>query len=365
MRRILSCGAVAALLFLGGGEAGHAQARKPIILKPDAVYKHQHSKLRLPPVLGSLPRASGVEAEDDQLDVFFEYSSPGGGEVYTVYIFRNVAGSVPVWFDRARWMIENRTAVGNARWHPADQSFVPPGRTTASGLKAVYEVAGQGFRSTGVAIVPIDGWYVKLRASSETLSPAQLDSRMMAVLAALDWPDRMSPAPVAVPVEDCAVPLALTIEAEPAERGPASAASILSTAIHGAVESSDDRKKSERRAPEPSWCRDPARVESGGVYRADSSKEAYLVAISDAGRALLVGPSYGDIILREGAQDDSKPAFTVELILLSQRLASHRYDRLPPPSQAMTIAQGGRFASSTPTWGSQKGKITLSSDALK
>lgn len=353
--------AFAAMLLFSA--AVHAQGPRPIELSAKAAFKHRHSNVQLPPVLVGLPRAKAVEFEADQLDTMSEYATSDLGEAYSVYIYRNVAGDLSVWFDRAQKMVERRGDLGAATLHSAG-AFTPPGRISASGLIATYALTGKGYLSTGVALVPAGEWLVKLRASSETLSPAQLEARMKAALADIIWPRKMDPAPVATLVEPCTSVLALSGDAKPAEKDEDSLAESLMGALVGLAASQPS--KGAAPVPAPRWCRDPIEMAEGGVYRADERKDAYLLALADAGRGLSVARSSGHL-LDDGA-DGKKPRpqrYEVQMILLSQTLTSGLLDRLPPPAQALAIAGEGRFASSFGTWGKGKGQLGISGEAIK
>ena len=363
MRGFLKAAALAATIVCAGGAQAQAGSAEQIKLKPNAPFAHRHSKLAVPPSLAGLPRTKGTAIEGDQLDIYFEYEAPGLAEVHTVYIFRNVAGGLPVWFDRARSMIEQRAALGTATLHSA-QAFVPPGRTNASGLGATYAVAGKGYVSTGVALVPLGEWMVKLRSSSKTLSPAQLDAKMKAVLAELRWPSKLSPAPAAVAVEPCTTALALSGKAQPAAGEDAGAAALVD-AILGQMAVSAPESKSAPAAPAARWCRDSTELQNAAVYRADGATDSYLVALSDSGRALSAGPSAGGALLSAADEKDVAPSYTVQFVLLAQTMNSAAFDRLPPPAQALELAKEGSFASSYATWGKGKGRLNISSDAIK
>ncbi|HEX8263244.1 MAG TPA: hypothetical protein VF547_10270, partial [Allosphingosinicella sp.] len=255
----------AALVLTVPVQAG-AQGPQEIRLPAKAGFKHRHSKIGLPPVLAGLPRTKAAEFEADQLDMNSEYATPDAGEAYTVYIYRNVAGGLPVWFDRARTMIERRDTLGTATFHSAGP-FVPPGRTNAAGLLATYALAGKGYRSTGVALVPAGEWLVKLRVSSETHSPAELESRMKAALAEMDWPGKMAPAPAAALVEPCSTALSLSGDAKPAAKDENSMAESLMGALVGMAAAHQQPKQAAAApAPEPRWCRDSIELAEGGVY---------------------------------------------------------------------------------------------------
>jgi hypothetical protein len=350
----------AAMLCSG---AAQAQGPRTVDLPANSGFKHRYSKIRLPPALAGLPRTRAVEFEADQLDTASEYATGDVGEAYTVYIFRDVAGGLPVWFDRARWMIEHRDALGTATLHSAGR-FAPPGRAEASGLVATYALAGTGYRSTGVALVPVGEWLIKLRASSRTLSPAELDSRMKAALAEIGWPKKMEPAPAAEPVAACATVLPLSGEAKPAQ-GEDGGAEVLMEALIGMAATVAPPKQAMPR-PKPRWCRDSTQLANAGVYRADEQKDGYLLALADSGRGVGVGRSAGRFL---DDLEDSKPPrperYQVQLILLSQTLTSGLLDRLPAPAQALAIANEGRFASSFGTWGKGKTQVTIGEDALK
>jgi hypothetical protein len=352
------------MIFLGAAAAAQAQGPRPVELPAKAAFKHRHSKVQLPPILAGLPRVRALEYEADQLDTMSNYATSDLGEVYTVYIYRSVAGGLPVWFDRARQMLEHRTELGTATLNSA-REFVPPGRSNASGLLATYATAGQSYRSTGVALVPVGEWLVKLRASSRTLAPGELEARMKGALAEIVWPKKMTPAPAASPVAACATPLTLSGEAKPAAKDATSDGAMMFGALIGQMGAMVESPK-QPVPPSVRWCRDPIEVPDGNIYRADEQTDRYLIALSDAGRAISVGPNAGQLLI--GAAEAEEPGgerYEVRLILLAQTMTSGLLDRLPPPSQALAIVGERRFATAFGTWGKGKGQITISSEAMK
>ncbi|HEX8225295.1 MAG TPA: hypothetical protein VF605_15890 [Allosphingosinicella sp.] len=365
MGHVAKAAALAAMIFCLG--TAQAQGSGPVELPANSTFKHRHSKIELPRALAGLPRSRGLEYEADQLDTMSEYATPDLSEAYSVYIYRNVAGGVAVWFDRARSMLEQRTTLGTPSRHGAG-AFVPPGRANASGLIATYALAGKGYRSTGLAMVPVGEWLVKMRASSHTLSPPELEARMKAVLGEIAWPKNMAPAPDASPVVACATGLALTGDAKPAEKDEASGAAMLVGALLGQMGAIEE-PAGKAAAPAPvttRWCRDSTELPEGAVYRAGEQADSYLIALGDAGRAVSAGRNAGQLLL-EGA-DDKKPGgdrYEVQLILLAQTMTSALLDRLPPPAQALALVKEGRFATSFGTWGKGKGQITVTSDAIQ
>jgi hypothetical protein len=362
MRRLVTAVGAACMLLAVGGIAP-AQAPRAIDVAAKSGFRHRHTKVELPPTLAGLPRTTVREHEADQLDVFADYSLPALTEVYTVYIFRDVSGGVPVWFDRARWMIEHRSDLGTPTAREAEPAFVPPGRDNASGLIATYDLTGKGYRSTGVALVPIDGWYVKLRASSSSLSAGELEARMKAALAEIGWPRKLAPAAAAAAVVPCATALTLTGDAKPLEGGDEGGASALMDALVGMAAVAEAKPRREA-PPQTRWCRDSTRIEGGGLYRPDARQDGYLIALADAGRGLWVGPSDGLLLLQGDEKKPKKPAFTAKLLLLGRTLTTRPYDRLLSPAQAVRIAGEGTFATTISTWG-KKHTIEIGSDALK
>lgn len=363
MTRVVS--AAAAFMMVLAPTLAHAQQQTPIKLSAKASFKHRHSKLQMPPVLVGLQRTRMVENEGDQLDVAAEYATADQGEVFTVYLYRQVAGDLAVWFDRAQWMIEHRDVYGKPTVRAGNLAFAAPGQSNAGALAATYDLAQGPYRSTGIALVPLGEWLVKVRASSKTLTGAQLDARIKTALAELDWPKRMPPAPAAAAVLPCATPLSFAGNARPATAEKSSGAALLMDALMGSAIMNGAAGKESASPPSARWCRDPAQVPMGAVYR-DEQANGYLIAVGDAGRAVRVGPSAGQQLLAQtGGDAAAKPVWTVALVLLPRTLTSSGFDRLPPPAQAMEVVASGRFASSAPTWGKAKGKIEINGDALR
>src|SRR5438309_11444379 len=85
----------------------------------------------------------------------------------------------------------------------------------------------------------------------------------------------------------------------------------------------------------PVWCQDAAQTLQGGVYRADGAPDAYLLALSDAGRGIWVGPDQGLSILLPGdtakAANPAAAASPAKLSLAPATPPTSACDRLPPP----------------------------------
>lgn len=114
-----------------------AQQPPPPELKvaADTDFRHANSGVTLPKTLLGLPRTRILETAPKQLDVAGDYSPPGG-DVLTVYIYHVRAGSVPVWFDRARWSLESRPVFGTPTISLAPAAIAPRPGVVASGMIA-------------------------------------------------------------------------------------------------------------------------------------------------------------------------------------------------------------------------------------
>lgn len=354
LQKVMIC---ALALMLGTASAQAQKQPEKIRLSAGKSFKHKHSKLEVPASIDGISRSSITALENDQLDVSVNFSAPGTSEVISVFIYREVAGALPVWFDRARWAIETRPKVyGTPRWIENMLPFTPPGRANDTGLIAVYMPSAGDYKSTGVAMVPLGEWLVKIRYSSAVIPPEALAEKIKGVLAALKWPSKLSDAATAVPVTPCATSLSLPERSQPA------ASDDGATALMGALlalPAMNDKAKSSNAAP-PLWCRDDGLKPSGNVYRPDAATDSYLIALSDAGRGIRVHPDANATLIDK----DAKPSWRIEMLDLSRTTAFPPQDRLPPPLQALEIVESGKFVSSTASWG-KKQDIQLSPDALK
>jgi hypothetical protein len=360
MKRFLAATlAIAAAASLSNmAAAQQAQDLKVAAGKP---YKHKLSKLNFPATLAGAPRLRVRSIGPELLDVSAGCETADGAEFLSLFVYRNVTGAVPVWFDRARWAIENRADVyGTPVIAVGAPTFVPPGQQAASGLIATYTLNKPPYRSTGVAILPFGEWLVKLRYSSKTLEAASLATAMRNALAELDWPPAIAAAPAAGPIADCPTSLALSGESKPA---PASGAAALLTAFLGAAvanQSADKKPRAEQ--PPVAWCRDATVLKAGGVYRPDAATDRYLIALSDAGRGIFVGPDATTSVLAE--IERTAPRWSVALIDMNVTTYFPAQDRLPSPSQVVDRVLNGPADSRITTWG-KKRNINISPDAFK
>ncbi|HEX8225296.1 MAG TPA: hypothetical protein VF605_15895 [Allosphingosinicella sp.] len=353
MGHVAKAAALAAMMLCSGGVArAQDPPPRPLELSATAAFTHEHSRVELPPVLRGLPRIEARENEPGQLHISFQYASPDRGEAFIVIIYRDVGGGLPVWFDRARRRVERGAEIGAATLHRAGP-FFPPRRTNASGLLATYGLAGKGYRSSGVALVPAGEWLVTLWAASRTEYPPELEARLKAALFEIVWPE-MEPAREVDSIAACTTALAFPREAEPVPRDKES----FARSYMGAVVDAKLIEPLRRVADPPRWCRDSIELDNAGVYRADEQTDGYFLAINDSGRGIRVrrnGVSLSD--QRASNRKDQSERYEVQAIQMSKISTSSLLDRLPPPAQALAIVMERRLEITFLTWGEGRGRV--------
>jgi len=355
---------VALTLAATGLAASPATAQQAIDLKPGKAWKHRHSGIGVPATLAGTAREGGKAFATDDLDVGLSFVEGNAVQSLTFYIYRNTNGAVPVWFSQAQWGIENRDTFGHPALAIPPQAFVPPGQTTASGLKAIYEPKGGSYRSTGVMLLPVGDWYVKVRASSQTRSPAELASWMEAALAEIDWPRDIPPAVAAEPVTPCVEPLRFATKSADAT-GDDLTAEALGVALMSAAAGDETIRKTRSSAPPARWCRDRTLDGNVATYRPDGSKDTYLLAYGDNGKGLWIGPSPMKVAMDEIAHKKGAAVvvhYNVTLHTAAQDINFVLQDLLPSPERAIELVNTNRRASTVDTWGKNR-QVQITSPA--
>lgn len=335
---------LACLALLAAVPATAQPSPRILPVSADSAWVHANSGLTLPTTLIGLPRTQVREFEGPELDVVGTYTD-GPGEL-TVYVYRTLSGAVPVWFDRATWAIESRDGWGKLTPVAAPVAVAPPGRGVASGLAQGWTIAGGPYRGTAVALLPMGEWLVKLRYSSKTDDGSAALEKVRAALGGLTWPTAAPDAAAAVPVAACPDALRFTRQAKAIAPDPKSV--MLGALLAGA--SADPKRRTAASAV--TYCRDPAKVAMGAVYRPGAQADGYLLALSDAGRGVWVGPSANGQI-----DTAARPSWGVSLILPGRTMIYPQQDRLPAPDHVMAIVNGSATSSIT-TWGTKR-EITL------
>jgi hypothetical protein len=346
-------------LFLLGspGVAVAQNAPPPLKLKANKPYSHPHSGLVVPETLGGMKRSGSQVYAANVLDVALQYETDAAQDAITIYIFRNVSGSVPIWFDRARESIEKRDKFGKATALKEPFSFAINGQNNASAMRATYALSGSGYKSTGLALVPLNGFYVKIRTSSANRSVEELDAWMSQIINELSWPKKPGTHPAAVAIKPCSTPLKFDGSANLVKQD--SSNSILA-GLFGSISVPDTEDTAEDE-PQKIWCRDAKDIFPHGVYRTEDETDNYMLAVTDAGRAIYVGPDLSSLLLSEA--DEGKEAKPIPYSIIVKTpdttLNFQPRDRLVEPSQVFQIIDSEAPSSSSITWGKKKGNISI------
>ncbi|WP_294338034.1 hypothetical protein [uncultured Sphingomonas sp.] len=347
MIRTICLGLLAAILVAPAS----AQVKPRVLpVSADAPFVHANSGLTLPVALVGLPRTQVREFQAPELDVVANWIR--GDDELSVYVYRSTAGSVPVWFDRAAWAVTSHEVYGTPTLTVPITPIAVPGSAVASGLIAGWTPSKGPYAGTAAAILPLGEWLVKFRYSSTRGDGHTAAAVVRSAIAALGWPATIPAAPAAQPIAAC--PDALRFRGKAKAVAPDFAASMLGAMLAGMPRTG---KAADPVQPVREWCRDAATVPMGGVYRAGGQTDAYLLALSDSGRGMSVGPSATGILNKS-----SKPSWGVELFTPGTTLIYPQQDRLPSPDQMLAIANGTPTGSVT-TWGKTR-EITVSTESL-
>lgn len=332
------------------GSPALAQSRD-LQAKPGKIYHHKATGVELAPTMAGLERTAVTAFVGTETDVGVNYWSADGSENITIFLYRNVSGSVPVWFDRARTTV----ALMNDKYRNSrslgTRAFRPRGQARDTGLMEMFSTES-AFRSTGVILFPVNGFYIKIRASSKLRDAAGLEQMLLSGVNSIDWSSRVQDT-AATPVQDCATrlparDLATVATSTEQER-------MMLALVGGVVAQAGALK---RAAPTTiSFCREPGTPSVVfGIYRPDASPERYMMALRDAGRAVIVGSSDLTQILSEMK---STPRVSVSLVDMERTDTFGAYQSLPLPDQALEMVGKTAPLSVATTWGDKQRNLTI------
>lgn len=333
------------------------QVGAPVSAKAGKPYRFKHSGITAPAELDGMRRVDVRQLGDDELDVFAVYQD--GPDAITVYVYRALSGSVPVWFDRARASVEQRKEMFGNVAPAVPTAFAPPGQSSASALMAGWTLNKAPYRGTALVILPVGEWLVKIRYSSTKLDGAAVAARIPALLGALEWPKSVPSAPAAAPVADCATPLAFATNAVAVTDEKA----LQSAALTGGLVAAAEGEKKTGAATTPAlWCRDPAPAQIGAAYRRDGATDGYLLAISDSGRGIAVEP---DVIARELGEAEGKKIAQWSIALYEPgSIAVYAPMTALPAPDTLIAALNRPILARTTTWG-KKRNVTINPEFFK
>ena len=355
-RIILVIGAISLSL---NATAVYAQAQ-PLKMKKGKAFVHKPSGVSLPATLLGMNREQGNSYYSNQLNISVQYSNSAQTSFLSVYIYRATAGSAAVWFDQARVPIESRAVYGQIAPAGPPTTVAFPGWSKSNALRVSYNTPGGISKSTGLMLGAVNGWMIKIRATSADHDVPALEKWMTDSIGQISWPKEDGSDDEAILMESC--PDTLAFAADPkAVQEDSLLSGLLGSLIGLEPGSKLNLDDSEAKVKSPTkWCRDDrASLKEGNVYRADGAKDAYILTFSDAGFALSSGwDSVGGLIDAEmkegaateaGAGDDgaadasTKPGersasrYYVNLHLPDKRTAYAARDGFPGPKVLLQI----------------------------
>lgn len=339
-----------------------ATAREEIAFVDGETWKHPHGSIAAPPNLVGLPRFGGIEFADDSLDIGIVYRA--GGHEGTLYVYRKTNGSAPIWFAQAndaiiaRDLYDDPKLVGEIEPVGVGESGVP------LGLKAVYEPGpNSSMASTGLAVIEVNGWYVKLRFSSQSLTTDQASEWIDEALKDLVVGDVAAPKAMIAPIGDC--PVELNYKNRTRDVKADGAAQLLggllgAMAIDGSI---SELEETDEDSSPVTWCRDSFIEPGQASYRNIESENAYLLALGDNGSAISVAPDGAAALLAAADGKNSELSYSVTLIREAKNLSFAPQNRFPSPKRVLKMLEKGEVVSSISTWGDEN-TVEINSDSL-
>lgn len=329
-----------------------AAAAAPVEVKasPGKEWKHKPTNLKLPAAINGLNRTAVTAYVSSETDIGANYWSADGSDNVTIFLFRNVSGNVPLWFDRARSVIQLLPEKYPNPKSSGVRAFTPRGQSVASGLMEVF-TTDQKYKATGLMVLPVNGFYAKIRATSARLDAAALELLMLAAANSVEWSSRTKEV-AASAISDCPAPLPARTAAKIAT---VTEQDRMTMALLGGVLA---QAASFKEAPaQLDYCREPGPSQIAyGVYRPANSTERYLMALLDSGRAIAVGNSGFSQILSEL---DKPSRISVSHVEMERTATYGEFETLPLPEQVVEMIEKSSPVSVATTWGEKRRDITI------
>lgn len=337
-------------------------AQQELTFAEGEAWAHPHGALEIPANLAGLSRQGGVTYSTDYLDIGVTFRD--GGHEATLYVFRRTNGSAPIWFAQAQDAIVARAGYDNPEIYNGIETVSPGGSEIALGLKAVFEPGkDSSAASTGLALYETGNWYVKLRVTSNTLTPLQTSAWLDQALSELPASDGYLPSSIISPIEDC--PSQLEYHNRTRDVKTDVASSLLGGLLGQlAVPSSrDDPEELTASAEKTLWCRDSILEAGRASYRRTDADDSYLFALGDNGSAISVAPDAAAALL--ALSDDRKGVnhYSVTLMQESRNVNFVPQNKFPSPKRVLKILEKGRTTTVVSTWGDETA-IEISSATL-
>lgn len=333
-------------------------------IAPDADFAHKWTAMEFPVQLGDLKRDVIVAYADNQTNLSANYTGQLG-DLFSLYIYRAGVADPSIWFDRALFALNQNSAFSST--NGAEQKtgmFTPSGGTSESGLLSVIKTGGP-FRSTSLAIYASGDWLVKVRYSSKTLNPEEMEESLRLMLAQLPALENISTQPAYL-VQPCQEP----VKYKKAKRVKMKKDDAMSSALLGALAGMimDERLEADEESDivEPIdpviFCREGDPSLQHTLYRPDESTESYTIAFGDSGVSGHVGfDGFSSLFSElESKKSKSKGQYSLSLRDGNKTLNYRPYRSLPKPDQAIkTIFNENAISSSNRPLGQENSAISI------
>jgi hypothetical protein len=352
-------------LFLAAGitlsslhvSAAYAQPAN-LSIKKDEAYLHTPSGITLPASITGIKLTEGRSYYENDLNISVQYINEAQTDFFSVYVYKVSAGTTGIWFDQSRTSIETRGQFSGAKPVNLEKSALPAG-TQQNALRVGYEVGGTEYRSTGLVLGDVNGWMVKIRASSKTRDVAALNEWITAALGEIGWPKADGKERPAALVEPCADTLIFASNAKRVKED-SMVSGLMSSLLTAAVVANEEKQGSEGGkgvSENTSWCRDfQAGTGGSNIYRPNGSKDSYIMPISDAGFSISTGiDGLGGLMADEAkGKKESEVRYSVTLDLPDKKQNYAARTGLPDPNGLMTILNTERPVSELSLNGDKK-----------
>lgn len=366
--RIISWGSALTLAASMLAVPATAKPAAPTTLstKPDKPWTHKPSDIGFPAAIDGFARTAVQDLSGGPLlDVSVAYDDPVGRTHVNIYLYHAAMPATALWFDVAKTMIATNDQFGQPAAQGDPVAFAIPGGAVAAGLRQSFSITKIG-RSSGVALIAIGEWVVKLRMTSPVHDAPELDMAMERMIQQIGWPRKRPPLSAVTPLSPCARPRTFGSRAAMAEQDDG--ALLLNAMIGGMATDSSRRARTKGEAPDaPTLCVHPDRI--GGrlpIYQGDREDGGYIIPLGDSGIVLDVGQnSLASLLNIEKGQDAPSAPWTVTVKTLDRWEQYPSYATMPPPTQAIDIIQQEKPLSSTSVYGKGGTRISISPEAMK
>jgi hypothetical protein len=342
--------------------ASSVQAQpKAIAVEPDKSWTHKPSAIAFPPKIDGFARSAVEDLSNGALlDTSIAYDDPISRTHVNIYVYHAAMPATAIWFDVAATMIATNDKFGRPAALGDPVAFALPGSSVPAGLRQSFAITQVG-RSSGVAVIALGEWVVKLRVTSPVHDAAQLDALMDRMIAQFGWPRVLPPLATVAPLKACPQPLVFGARADKVTKD---GASVIAGAMMGNIDRSVREKAAKNReAPAaPAYCVHPDRIQGRlPIYQGEANEGSYAIPLGDSGTMLAITRNTLTALL--GGKDEGSAPWTVTVRKLDQWLQYPSYASAPPPAQAIEIVQSEKPLSATSVYGKQS-QISLSPDAV-